>query len=250
MVQGRIGKRTRHLGLTGYEEYLNLVRTSKEEVPRFIDLITTNETQFFRTPRIWEYLERVVMPQWYSANPGKTFHCWSAAASSGEEAHSLGILCQKFMSTHPGFDFSITGTDISGEMIQKCEEGVYSGKSIDGFKTLKPHDFSLYMEVCGAGHRVIPDIRRKIKFKQHNLFSRFNPANRFDLILLRNVLIYFKGDDQEKVLANMAPVLSDKGILIIGESESLGYIKTSFELIEPLIYRKVSGKVAATRAAI
>jgi len=63
MVQGRIGRRTRVLGLSGYEEYLDLVRTSKEEVPRFIDLITTNETQFFRMPRIWEYIERVFLPR-------------------------------------------------------------------------------------------------------------------------------------------------------------------------------------------
>jgi len=240
MVQGRIGRRTRVLGLAGYEDYLNLVRTSKEEEPRFIDLITTNETQFFRTPRIWEYLERVFMPQWFSANPGKTFHCWSAAASSGEEAHSLGILCYRFLSTHAGFDFSITGTDISEEMIHRCEEGIYHGRSIESFSATKPTDFSLYMEVAGGGYRVIQDIRRKIQFKQHNLFNRFNPASRFDLILLRNVLIYFTGKDQEKVLENLAPLLSDTGILIIGESESLAYIKTSFESIEPLIYRKVA----------
>jgi len=125
-------------------------------------------------------------------------------------------------------------------MIHKCENGTYQGESIEAFSASKPNDFALYMEACGGGYRVINDIRRKMKFKQHNLFNRFNPVNRFDLILLRNVLIYFKGEDQEKVLENIAPQLSDRGILIIGESESLSYIKTKFESIEPLIYRKVT----------
>ena len=219
-------------------------------MPFFIDLITTNETHFFRTSRVWNYLERVFIPQWFKENYGKEFQVWSAAASSGEEAHSLGVTGHCFRLSHPEFDFRITGTDISGDMVQKCEEGIYHGKSIEAFSNSKPGEFSICMERAGKGYKAIPDIRRKMKFKQHNLFNQFQSSVKFDLILLRNVLIYFKREDQEKVLDNITPLLSDRGILIIGESESLSYIRTSFESVEPLIYRKIASGVPLTQSAV
>lgn len=240
MVQGRIRKRAMQLALNDYESYLELVKSDLNEKNIFIDLITTNETYFFRTPRIWDYIEKVFLPNWYKDHPKKIFMVWSAAASSGEEAHSLGILCQSFKEKHPGFSYQILGTDISQEMVQLCQKGLYCGKSIESFKKARPDMFMKYMiKAEDSFYQVNADIKSRLKFQTHNLFKSQIFADAFDLILLRNVLIYFTAQDQEVVLAKIAPRLSEAGVLIIGESESLSHIQHEFKHIEPLVYGRI-----------
>lgn len=246
MVQGRFRKRIQELGYKNFESYLNFAKENATEKTIFIDLITTNETQFFRTPRIWAYLSETFLPHWYSENRKKVFMAWSAAASSGEEAHSLGIICQQFKELNPDFTYQIVGTDISSEMIHLCQAGKYGDKSVNTFKTLKPESFVKFMrKIADDKYQIIPEIKSKIRFQQHNLFKPFIAKESFDLILLRNVLIYFNPTDQEKVLGLVENNLSEKGLLVIGESESLTHIKTAFQYIEPLVYKRVVQEQAA-----
>lgn len=238
MIEGRLRKRITTLKLQSYESYLNLVKESRAEQGPFIDLVTTNETYFFRTPRIWDYIEHKFLPAWHSAHPKQIFNAWSAAASSGEEAHSLGLICQTFKEKNPGFLYQILGTDISQEMVGLCQAGQYTGRSIDSFKKTRAELFAKHMRPGPAGSfQVSPEIKSRLKFHQHNLFRPLQSSNNFDLILIRNVLIYFTGSDQEKVLSHLKPRMSESGILIIGESESLHHIETPFKSIEPFIYR-------------
>jgi len=240
MVQGRFRKRIQDLGHKSFENYLNFAKENVAEKTVFIDLITTNETQFFRTPRIWAYLSETFLPQWYNENRKKNFTVWSAAASSGEEAHSLGVICQQFKELHPDFTYQIIGTDISNEMIHLCQAATYGDKSISLFKTLKPEAFVKFMrKTSDDRYQPVPEIKSRIRFQQHNLFKPFMAKENFDLILLRNVLIYFTPADQEKVLGLVENNLSEKGLLMIGESESLTHIKTAFQYVEPLVYKKV-----------
>ncbi len=238
MVEGRLRKRVTSLGIESYEEYLNVLKRDQTEQTCFIDLITTNETYFFRTPRIWDYIENTFIPKWHSENAGKTFTAWSAAASSGEEAHSLGVICQNYKDKNPSFKYRIVGTDISQEMIQLCKQGLYTGKAIEAFKKNRRDLFTKYMmpqkdEVYRASQMICTNIN----FTTHNLFTEFKNQNQFDLVLIRNVLIYFTGPDQEKVLSLIAPKLEKDGVLIIGESESLAHISTPFKHISPLVYK-------------
>lgn len=250
MVQGRLRKRVATLSLANYEAYLALVNDSVAEQIVFIDLITTNETYFFRTPRIWKHINEVYIPSWIASNPNKVFSAWSAAASSGEEAHSLGIALQAFKEKHPAFQYQVLGTDISREMVQLCQTGLYKGRSIEAFQTTKAELFSKYMKTSDATHyMVVPEIKTRLKFHDHNLFKILNSKDRFDLILLRNVLIYFTPTDQEKVLNNILPKLSENGILVIGESESLTHIKTGFAQVEPLVYRRSDSGLQEKKAA-
>lgn len=238
MVEGRLRKRVLALGLKGYEDYLVFVTESPAEQEKFIDLITTNETYFFRTPRIWDYIEKTFLPAWFVENSHRTFQAWSAAASSGEEAHSLGIICHAFREKNPRFSFEILGTDISEEMIRRCQRGEYKGRSVDIFKKSRPEQFIKFMQKnSNATFSVVPEIKTSLRFQTHNLFDSLKEKQTFDLILLRNVLIYFTAEDQEKAIRLLAPFLSKSGVLIIGESESLSYVKTEFSLVEPLIYR-------------
>lgn len=245
MVEGRLRKRIMALKLPGYDSYLKLVRDDRAEQSLFIDLVTTNETYFFRTPRIWEFIEEKYLPEWFRNHPKQVFTAWSAAASSGEEACSLGIVCQSFKEKFPGFSYQIIGTDISNEMVGRCQKGLYTGKSIESFRNTRTALFKKYLKSNGEDFfEVLPEIKGRLRFSQHDLFCSHQHKDKFDLVLIRNVLIYFKAEDQEEVLSLIAPKLAEDGIMIIGESESLSYIKTPFKLVEPLIYRHDRSTIA------
>ena len=237
LVEGRVRRRIRSLNLDSYEVYLQLVENDKREQTTFIDLITTNETYFFRTPRIWSYLFESFLPDWYGQNRGRTFKVWSAAASSGEEAHSLGVLCEAFKSENSDFRYQILGTDISRKMVELCDEGVYTGRSLRAFRDSKPEWFEEHMNaISSTEFKVNEEIKSRLRFRQHNLFQPLSATDRFDLVLLRNVLIYFKGEDQEKVVSLIAPRLAEDGLLVIGESESLAHINTGFQKKTNYVY--------------
>jgi chemotaxis protein methyltransferase CheR len=241
MVEGRLRKRVSAIGLPNYEGYLKLVKDDRSEQVHFVNLVTTNETYFYRTPRIWDYIENKFLPEWIVSHPKSVFSAWSAASSSGEEAHTLGIICQAFKEKNPSFIYQITGTDISKEMVGLCQQGKYAGRSIESFKKSRPELFDTYMSKCdGDSYEVIPKIKSRLRFHQHNLFQSLQLHDSYHLVLIRNVLIYFKGPDQEKVISLIGPKMAGDGVMIIGESETLTHINTNFKSVEPLIYRQKS----------
>lgn len=239
MLIGRLNKRIRATGASSYREYFSLVTKNLEEKLSFIDAITTNETRFFRTPQVWDYIEQQFLPKFYNRNEVKKLRVWSAAASSGEEALSIGMICNEFKKNNQNFEFEITGTDISPAMISKCQRGHYQGQSIEKLKQHYFKHFSTNMESIGPEkYQVIPEIKERLSFRLHNLFERLkNPRNKFHLILLRNVMIYFSREDQKRVLRNISCSLVKGGTLVIGESESIVSLTNDFEYISPRIYR-------------
>ncbi|UXR63639.1 protein-glutamate O-methyltransferase CheR [Bdellovibrio bacteriovorus] len=242
MVQGRLRKRVLALSLKSYEEYFDFVVNNEAEKTPFIDSVTTNETYFFRTPRIWNYIETQLLPDHLQKHPGKTFSAWSAASSTGEEAHSLAVLCQQFKDRNNSFDYEISASDISQRVVTACRSGIYQGRSIETFKSSMPLAFSKYMVKNGPeAFSVQADIKKKINFFEHNLFAPIKDRKMYDLILIRNVFIYFTPADQKKVLDLILPRLNPGGILIIGESESITGINAGLAKVENLIYRKASG---------
>lgn len=236
MIQGRLRRRMREVRIADFETYLNYVKNSESEKPFFIDLVTTNETYFFRTPRVWDYLSQEMIPSWHIKNPGQIFKVWSAACSSGEEAHSLAIVCEEFKEKNPSFQYQILATDISQEMVALASAGMYSGRSIESFREQKANLFQKYMKPSGDKFHLSAAIRSRMQFRTHNLFQPLYPQEVFQLILLRNVLIYFTREDQEKVLAHLSGQLAPEARLIIGESESLAYIQCNFSFVMPLVY--------------
>ena len=237
MLISRIRKRLRKLRIPDYRSYLKLIENDQEEKKFFINLITTNETYFYRTPRIWDFIENDFLKK-KCEGQSRLVNIWSAAASTGEEAHMLGILCQNFKDNHPNFYYKIMGTDISSAVIEKAINGKYSGRSVKRFKEARWSLFQKYMIGNESqGYNILPEIKKNIHFKVHNLFNVLSENQKFDLILLRNVLIYFSKIDREKVLAKLHNKLSPNGYLIIGESESLNALNSNFESVSPLIYR-------------
>jgi len=240
MLLGRLRRRVSDLDLPDYTAYLEYVRTHKCEHELFINKITTNETYFFRTPRGWDYLETEFLPEWQRMQAGEPLNIWSAASSTGEEAHTLAILMQHFKEHNKGFEYRITGTDIDTEVVRKASEGIYKGRSIQRFREFKPDWFNRYMNGNDdAGYRVLPHIKSRITFGQFNLFCAPSTNQKFDLVLLRNVLIYFTKSDQEKAMATVHGRLKQNGVAIIGESESLNSLNTQFASIAPTIYKPI-----------
>lgn len=237
LVEGRLQRRISTLSIKSFEEYLRLVQQDEDEQKVFVDLITTNETYCFRTPRIWSYLQDTFLPDWYRQNPREVFKVWSAAASSGEEAYSVGVLCEAFKADQPNFEYRVLGTDISPRMIARCKAGNYSGRSLRLFRDQKPDWFDQHMVSSeSGGFQACSEIRSRLHFQEHNLFERLRNRGDFHLVLLRNVLIYFTPADQEKVLSLISPQLAPNGLLIVGESESLAHIDSGFQKKTMYIY--------------
>ncbi|MBC7712571.1 MAG: protein-glutamate O-methyltransferase CheR [Rhizobacter sp.] len=235
LLQSRLKKRMRELQITSYGEYMDYLAKTAGETQNFINVVTTNETTFFRTPKVWSFFEKEFLPEWHKNNPRTMLTLWSAASSSGEEAYSLAILCSEFKLKTPGFDFKILATDISSAVLAEAEAGEYHDRAVEFFKRAKPELYDRYFSKKDEStHIISSEVKKKVQFLPHNLFSV--KKEQFDIIFLRNVLIYFSSEDQENVLMNVSRSLKINGHLIIGESESLSRLNTPYHFISACIY--------------
>ncbi|MDR1452260.1 MAG: protein-glutamate O-methyltransferase CheR [Helicobacteraceae bacterium] len=243
LVQGRLSKRLRALGLNSYQEYYDymIADRSGEEEYHLISAISTNVTQFFRESSQWDFLKEE-LPNILSKKEDKRLRIWSAACSSGEEPYSLSMFLHSNMRDSAQWDISILATDISRRVLSKAEKGVYEEKDMQG---VQRNALSLYftIEKNEAGdniYRVTDQIKKPITFKMFNLvydsFSAY--ASRFDVIFCRNVMIYFDAETQRRLISHYHKALLDNGLLFVGHSESLTRNKEEFKLIKPSIYRK------------
>jgi chemotaxis protein methyltransferase CheR len=240
MLFSRLQRRLRETGETTFRSYIEKVSSDPAEMQELTNRVTTNETYFYRTPRVWSYFRNTAIPRFLDSRSQRQMKVWSAAASTGEEGHTLGVVLEDVRKSTPGFDYSVLGSDISSRVLAIAKEGHYVGRPVARFKREDPDLFEKYMIGNDTdGYRVAPDIKRRIQFKLHNLLMPLSSGGPFDVVFLRNVLIYFTQQDQEKILANIHKQLRPEGTLIIGESETLKTLKCDFEAVEPLVYRPI-----------
>lgn len=239
MLLARLAKRMHALQIDSYAGYYKMVTGDACEKQAFVDTVTTHETRFFRTPRIWAYIEQDLLPHWQPSWPAQRFRAWSAATSSGEEAYSLSTLLDERRAQVPGFSYGVHGSDVSSAMIDRCLEAQYHERSVAQFRELMPERFATALRETADGYKPRAQVRAHVSFAQCNLFALSPEPDHFDLILLRNVLIYFSRDDQLRLLASIHRKLRVGGVLIIGESEFLSGLDHLFEHVQPLVYRAV-----------
>ncbi len=238
LISSRLRKRLRALSFSSYGEYIDYLKSNDSEIEQFVNVVTTNETSFFRTARIWNHFNQNFLPEWYAKNAGKTLSIWSAAASSGEEVYTIAICCYEFKLKNPLFNYQIFATDISTDVLNEAKEAVYSGRSIELFQSYSKSLFEQYMKSNSADTYVVRDhVRANIEFQRHNLFTSLNRSQKFDIVFLRNVLIYFEAHDQEKVLKNIERMLKPEGHLVLGESDSLTRLETNYAFQSPCLYK-------------
>jgi chemotaxis protein methyltransferase CheR len=244
LLTGRLSKRLRVLGLRNFATYYQLVDTDEEERRTMLDAITTNETHFFREPGHFDFLEQHVLPRW--RQEGATgqrptrLRVWSAGCSSGEEPYSLAMLLLKHFRVE-SWDLEVLATDISTRVLRKAREAVYP---IEKMKDIPPEYLRAYM-LKGRGDnkgvmKASPELLRVVRFARVNLHAdSYSVQGPFDLILCRNVLIYFDQKSKEKVIRGIVQHLSPSGLLFVGHSENLGGISPNLRTVAPTVYAPV-----------
>jgi len=236
LVEGRLRKRLVALQLTSYVDYFNIIKSDSvpKERQQFIDLLTTNETWFFREEKHFRFLKSqlAVMP------PQQKLSLWSAACSSGEEPYSLSMLLAEVRTLQR--PWKILATDISTDILAKAQKGVYLKRTLKGLSKQQMRTYMLKGVRQQADYvAVAPELKKKVKFTHFNLMESPLPTQKFDFIFCRNVLIYFDKEHKRHVVSRLVSCLKKGGYLMTGHSESLMGIFDALKVVEPSIYQKV-----------
>jgi chemotaxis protein methyltransferase CheR len=234
LVVGRLGSRLRHRNVATFGDYYRMLRDPGEgvELQMAIDLMTTNETYFFREPEHFRFLEEHLATLRPVPFP---FRVWSAASSSGEEAYTIAMVLAEALGSA---DWRVHGTDISTRVLARAQAGLYPMERGSGIPLpiLKTHCLK------GQGKQegmflVSRQLRQRVTFSQANLIQKLPRLGPFDVAFLRNVLIYFEPPQKKIVVDAVAGQLKPGGILIVGHSESLTGISHGLTPLRPTVYR-------------
>lgn len=235
LVMGRLGKRLAHHHLESFGDYFRLLESGQNpaEVQMAVDLLTTNETYFFREIKHFEFLREQALA---ARQRGQPFRVWSAASSSGEEAYSIAMVLADSMGTTP---WEVVGTDISTRMVHDACRALYA---MDRARHV-PDDF--LRKYCRKGVAeytgkllIERSLRSRVRFVHANLNAPLPEMGRFDVIFLRNVMIYFNNETKQQVVNRVASLLKPDGYFLVGHSESLNDVTQAVRSVAPAIYRK------------
>lgn len=235
LIGNRLAKRLRYYEINTYLEYYQILLEPdmEEEKQIFVDLLTTNETSFFREPVHFDFMKNKILKENHLDKP---FRVWSAACSSGEEPYSIGMILQDKLNDG---NWEIIASDISSKVLKKSKEGLYP---IDKSNKIPVEYLKKY---CLKGvkskegfFKIDNSIRMNIHFKSINLNEPFPNFGKFHLVFLRNVMIYFDKETRIKLIAKISSLLNQGGYLFIGHSETLYEITDQLVMVQPTIYRK------------
>ncbi len=235
LVGGRLARRIQHYRLGSYSEYFQLLTSTKmpAEMQVAIDLLTTNETYFFREPKHFDFLRDTILPPLKAA---RSVRVWSGASSSGEEIYSIAMVLAAALGGQP---WEVIGSDISTRVLEQARLGHYSMERAAGIPQEYLRKYCLKGTGAQAGTLLIDKaLRSHTQFMQINLNAALPEIGPFDVIFLRNVMIYFDAKTKQQVVARMLPMLRSGGYFIVSHSESLSGISDGVKLISPSIYRK------------
>lgn len=235
LISGRLGKRLKQHGLDNFGDYFKLLMSDNDrsELQIAVDLLTTNETYFFRESKHFDFMRDEVLAQ---HRAGRPFRVWSAACSSGQEPYTLAMVLADSLGEIP---WEILASDISTRVLERARTGQYA---LEQAEKVPRHFLSRYC-LKGVGSQegtfiVDRALRGRIKFGQINLNQQLPAVGEFDVIFLRNVMIYFNNDTKRQVVRRLGAQLRSGGHLIIGHSESLNGVTDEFKVVRPSIYRK------------
>ncbi len=247
MLESRLMKRLRQLKINDYKEYCDYLFSAEgrqEEIPHFINKVTTNKTDFFREPDHFSRLSQNILPSLLnqSGNNIRQLRIWSAGCSSGEEAYTLAMVISEFASRNPKirFNFSILATDISDNVLSMGKNAVYHTSQIDPIPLalrkkylLKSRDYKKPIV------KIAPEIRDKVTFRKLNLMDKdFGIEQNIHIAFCRNVIIYFNKETQEAILGKIISRLVPGGYLFQGHSESTQGMRLPVEPVFPTVFRK------------
>jgi len=219
LLAGRLAPRMRVLDLPTFASYYDRVSADHEELVRMLDSICTNETQFFREPKQFAFLEQQVLPAWRDRST-KRIRVWSAGCSTGEEPYSIAMSLAWHL---PGWSIEILATDLSTKALDRAANGIWP---IERAEQIPQHYRRAFMLRGRASQETKmaarPELASLIRFERMNLSHDAYPVSGpFDLIFCRNVLIYFDAPSKRRVIDRLLDRLDPNGYLFLGHSESL-----------------------------
>lgn len=233
LLVGRLLPRLKVLKLGSFRQYFIhvIADRNKDELQLMVDLLTTNETFFFREPKHFDFLMEQA-----SLCRGSPYQVWSAASSSGEEPYSMAMVLNEVLGSAA---WGVVGSDISTRVLEKARRGHYSLDRTSGIPPAYLKKYCLQGRNEQAGTLLVTkEIRNKVKFRQCNLLTPSSDMGTFDVIFLRNVMIYFSADTKRRVAANLRPFLKSGGFLVVGHSETLHGLTEELVPVRPTIYQR------------
>lgn len=227
----RIRKRISDAGVTSPEEYLFRLETDRLEYAQLINTILINVTEFFRDPEAWQYLQKECLPALLRRRgPGQPIRCWSVGCATGEEAYSLAICLIEELGERPLGDVKIYATDMDEGALAPARAGIYGPEDV---RNVSPERLTRFFEELPGGRYMIRrELRSSVIFGRHNVLVD-PPISRQDILVCRNLLIYFDAETQKQLLPRFHYALRDEGILFLGKAETLMTRSMLFRPVEP-----------------
>ncbi len=232
LMESRLNPVARKWNFAGFDELVQAVRAGNKEdlLVDVTEAMTTNESFFFRDQKPFDQFRDLVLPHMLQHRAGaKTFRIWSAACSSGQEPYTLAMLLQENAAKLAGWRVEIIATDLSKEILDKAEAGLYSQFEVQ--RGLPITLLVKYFKQVGERWQISDDIRKMVSFKQFNLLGSPAALGKFDVVFCRNVLIYFDPPTKAKVLAGMADLMPQDGFLYLGGAETVLGTSDRFQLM-------------------
>ncbi len=237
LLSNRLRKRLQALNLDEFAQYYELLQSltgeaRKKEYEELLDVVSTNETYFYRNERHWQAIMEAVLPELAQKKKDKRLRIWSAACSTGEEAYTIAICVLESMRLFQGWNIEILATDIAPSVLDFARKGEYSGRRIEKVPPDQLKKYFLYLPDQEGVYRVKENLKKIVNFYYLNFFRNDFPGN-LDIIFCRNVMIYFDREHQRKLVARFYESINPDGYLFIGHSETLHSISDDF------VYRKM-----------
>ncbi len=231
-VKRRIEILIRKYKLDSYREYLKLLLSDPKVKDEFFDRLTINVTEFFRNPEKWWELRDKFLPELLAFSKGR-FKAWSAGCASGEEPYSLAILLEELKAPPTAY---VLATDIDDKALEEAKRGIYESRSM--ISTPKVY-IDKYFEIVDGEYRIKDEVKKRLQFKKHNLLQDPFPES-LDLIICRNVVIYFEQSAKDILYKNFSKALRIGGYLFVGSTERIfNYDELGLKIASPFIYQRV-----------
>jgi chemotaxis protein methyltransferase CheR len=232
LVESRLEPVAREAGLGSLRELIRRLQTEQQHAlhVRVVEAMTTNETSFFRDTHPFEALRQTLLPELIARRAAeRRLHLWCAACSSGQEPYSLAILLREHFPQLATWSLRFIASDISREMLARSSEGCYSQLEVN--RGLPASLLAKYFQRQGLQWQVKEEIRRMVEFREINLSQRFPTLPLMDLVLMRNVLIYFDVDTKKAILGKVRALLRPDGYLILGHAETTVNLDAAYERV-------------------
>lgn len=243
MIDGRLRRRMRCINIANINEYCSFLlggsNSADHELIHFIDAVTTNKTDFFREPAHFAFMQKFVLPDWRAEHKRRA-KIWSAASSTGAEAYTIAMVVDDFYRSSGGIDYAVFATDICTDVLARGRQALFPNTMLDPItEEFRRRYILVPRDPDRREFRIAAALRDRVSFHRLNLMDdRYAFERDFDLIFLRNVLIYFDRPTQEAVVGKVCEHLRPGGYLFLGHSESLVGAKFPLDMVANTIFQR------------